>query len=40
MPDVPHYSMESEFDRLADVVRANLDMDLIYYLANNGRRTG
>ena len=31
-PDVPHFSMEAEFDRLADVVRANLDMDLIYSL--------
>ena len=40
MPDVPHYSMESEFDRLADVVRANLDMDLIYSLADNGRGAG
>ena len=37
MPNVPHYSMESEFDRLADVVRANLDMDLIYSLVDNGR---
>ena len=34
---VPHYSMEAEFDRLADVVRANLDMDLIYSLVDNGR---
>lgn len=31
-PDVPHFSMEAEFDRLANVVRANLDMDLIYSL--------
>ena len=36
-PSVPHYSMEAEFDRLADVVRANLDMDLIYSLVDNGR---
>lgn len=34
-PDVPHFSMESEFDRLADVVRANLDMDLIYSLVDS-----
>ena len=40
MPNVPHYSMESEFDRLADVVRANLDMDLIYSLADNGGDAG
>ena len=39
-PNVPHYSMESEFDRLADVVRANLDMDLIYSLADNGGDAG
>ena len=40
MPSVPHFSMEAEFDRLADVVRANLDMDLIYSLADNGRGPG
>ena len=34
-PDVPHFSMEAEFDRLADVVRANLDMDLIYSLVDS-----
>ncbi len=34
-PDVPHFSMEAEFDRLADVVRANLDMDLIYTLVGD-----
>ena len=39
-PSVPHFSMESEFDRLADVVRANLDMDLIYSLVDNGRGAG
>ena len=33
-PDVPHFSMEDEFDRLADIVRANLDMDLIYSLVD------
>ena len=27
--------MEAEFDRLADVVRANLDMDLIYSLVDS-----
>ena len=39
-PNLPHYSMESEFDRLADVVRANLDMDLIYSLVDNGGGAG
>ena len=34
-PDVPHFSMEAEFDRLADVVRANLDIDLIYSLVKS-----
>ena len=39
-PNVPHYSMEAEFDRLADVVRTNVDMDLIYSLADNGAGAG
>ena len=39
-PNVPHYSMEAEFDRLADVVRTNVDMDLIYSLAHNGAGAG
>ena len=34
-PDVPHFSMEAEFDRLANVVRSNLDMDLIYSLVDS-----
>ncbi len=39
-PDVPHFSMEAEFDRLADVVRSNLDMDLIYSLVDRDRDAG
>ena len=38
-PDVPHFSMEAEFDRLADAVRANLDMDLIYSLVGDPSKT-
>ncbi len=36
-PEVPNFSMEAEFDRLADVVRSNLDMDLIYSLVDRDR---
>ena len=38
-PNVPHFSMEQEFDRLADVVRANLDMDLVYSLVDRDEGT-